>query len=301
MTRLLPATLCIANALAYALNIIETSGFGPFSSSFSPDQDNASISQKYQTIITPCGIAFSIWAVIFIMQLVFVLVTLVSEERRNHPLVVGGVGFWYVLACIAQTLWSPAFAYEKLPLAAFVMSCILASLATIVYRQYNVVTTMLANQETVKNSDFWLLQFPFEIHLGWIVAAFVLNLNIVVVGTGASANTQVGVAAVSLASVTLLAVSCLVLVKRSLYTIAWVVVWATVRKGSMLICLWLSNTLLTSFASIRAGCITNCRIQNIQLRIVLVKRKLVPSQRHQLQYVVLSELSLSSIGYIIVS
>jgi len=161
------------------------------------------------------------------MQLVFVLVTLVSEERRNHPLVVGGVGFWYVLACIAQTLWSPAFAYEKLPLAAFVMSCILASLATIVYRQYNVVTTMLANQETLKNSDFWLLQFPFEIHLGWIVAAFVLNLNIVVVGTGASANTQVGVAAVSLASVTLLAVSCLVLVKRSLYTIAWVVVWAT--------------------------------------------------------------------------
>jgi hypothetical protein len=88
--------LSIANALAFALNTIETAGFGPFSSRFAPNQDNASISNKYQTIITPNGIAFSIWGVIFLSEAIFVALTLLSQRERRHALVLDGVSFWFV-------------------------------------------------------------------------------------------------------------------------------------------------------------------------------------------------------------
>jgi len=92
-----PATLSILNLLTFTLNTLETSGVGPFSIHFRSDQDNASISQKYQTIITPHGIAFSIWGIIFFMEALFVLITLVKKDLRGSVLVVDGVSCWFVL------------------------------------------------------------------------------------------------------------------------------------------------------------------------------------------------------------
>eukprot|EP00970_Alexandrium_tamarense_P001890 scaffold244_cov200-Alexandrium_tamarense.AAC.15 len=49
--------LYIGNLLGYALNTLESSGYGPFLSRFSSDQNNASVSQKNEIFITPNGIA----------------------------------------------------------------------------------------------------------------------------------------------------------------------------------------------------------------------------------------------------
>lgn len=92
-----PKGLSIINLLAFAVNALETFGVGPFSSLFTSDQDNASISAKYQTIITPHGIAFSIWGIIFLMEALFVGISLSSRRVMESCLVVNGVGFWFVL------------------------------------------------------------------------------------------------------------------------------------------------------------------------------------------------------------
>ena len=68
--------LALLNLAAYLLNTLETFGYGPFSSHFTPTQNNATISDKYQTIITPFGFAFSIWGLIFLMQAIFCVVCL---------------------------------------------------------------------------------------------------------------------------------------------------------------------------------------------------------------------------------
>jgi hypothetical protein len=125
-------------------------------------------------------------------------------------------------ACIAQTAWSPAFAYEKIPLSAFFMGCILVPLIAILVRQYRIIS-----RESVSKTDYWLLQFPFEIHCGWICAAFALNLNIIGVALDASASTQVAVASVSLVVLAFSSVACIGL-KMPQFTLPWVVVWATV-------------------------------------------------------------------------
>ena len=112
------------------------------------------------------------------------------------------------------------------------MGCTLFPLIVIVICQYRLISTYNETTTNVKGSDYWLLQFPFEIHLGWISAAFALNLNIVAVDAGASADTQVIVAAVSLVVLALVAFACLFGVNRSHFVLPWVAAWATVSTFS---------------------------------------------------------------------
>ncbi|KAL7548397.1 hypothetical protein ACHAWF_011682 [Thalassiosira exigua] len=199
-----PRILSIANALAYGLNAVETFGFGPFSSRFGPDQDNGSVSQKYQTIVTPNGVAFSIWGLVFLSQAACVLLTLFSSRRTNHPLMATGVSWYFVAVCLAQFAWSYAVTTKNI--------------------EQEISST---NFETWDWTDYWLLRFPFELHLGWISAAFILNLNIVVVDSGAGADVQAAVAGVSLAVLVALSFVCLFVVARPQFTIPSVLAWAT--------------------------------------------------------------------------
>lgn len=83
--------------------------------------------------------------------------------------------------------------------------------------------------------DYWLLQFPFEIHCGWICAAFALNLNILGIYVGASATARMAIGAVSLVTLAVAAFVCLGL-NIPQFTLPWVVAWATVSSvGNLLL------------------------------------------------------------------
>lgn len=232
--------LSIMNAVAYGVNTAETFGYGPFSSGFTSGMDNATISSKYQTIITPHGIAFSIWGVIFISQFLCIVSTFVSEHRRNHPLMVDGVGSWFIAVCLTQTAWSPAFAREQIPLSLRIMAFILIGLVAIVVRQYNLVTGIIDEGGVISSSDYWLLQFPFEIHCSWITAALLLNMNILVVKLGGSAEIQAMVASASLAMLAMASFICLKILNRPQFVLPSVAAWALVsvkcRKNRIILC-----------------------------------------------------------------
>ena len=78
----------------------------------------------------------------------------------------------------------------------------------------------------VRGKFYWLLQVPFELHLGWIMAAFALNTNVVLVAEKASSTVQVVVAALSLVVLTISSLACLYKVKTPIYTIPCVAIWA---------------------------------------------------------------------------
>lgn len=128
-------------------------------------------------------------------------------------------------------------------LAAVFMGCILVPLVAIVVDQYNIVTSIIDQQSSSSSSsngstlvswkDYLLLQFPFEIHLGWIAAAFALNINVLVVASGASAKTQCAVAGVSLAILTIVSGACLFAMERPQYTFVLVAIWATVSSHTI--------------------------------------------------------------------
>ena len=214
------------NVAAYVINAAVVFGID-----YTGLPSNPQVSAQFPTLITPAGFAFAIWSIIFMSQAIYVIVQLLPPYR-NTPLVQEGVGYNYVGACVAQATWAVLFAFEMIPLSAVAMVAILVFLARIVRNQHSIRTKSdsEATYEPVQSGvlDFWFLVFPFAIHGAWIVVAAFVNISIVLVFYGASANLQFGLAIVSLILLVLAGAEALLKTDEPNYTAAVVFAWALV-------------------------------------------------------------------------
>merc|ERR1712232_320479 len=239
--------------LAYILNasvVYLVGTFGVFGA-----KTPMELSKKYQTLVTPVAFAFSIWSVIYLSQLIFVVVQLLVKGFRSKEQVVKGVGYNYIGVCIAQAAWQMAFSFEIIWLSFILMLTIFYFLLKINVNLYKEVPQV--QEEERKNSiiiirDFWLLKFPFSIHCGWISAASFVNLNVLLVKYNAGAEVQYYVALASLASVFGIAMFNLYLLSRPQYVIPAVLTWASfgiyqeLKDPNELIKSTFSNTMVSS-------------------------------------------------------
>lgn len=201
----------IVNAVAYAINLGVT--YGAMASDRLPD--NAEISDKYQTLVTPAAYAFGIWGIIFMSELVWTIFQLLPAYRAN-ALVLNGVGYYYAVVCIAQASWTFFFASEKMVAASIAMAHIVVALFMIVKNITGLTHTSV--------KDFWLLKFPFLTHFAWVFAATILQINVLIVAKKASADVQFYTAIGSLVSFAIVAFYCAI---RRVYAVPCVVAWAT--------------------------------------------------------------------------
>jgi Caspase domain len=212
--------LNLFNVLAYLANAAVTYGVGALG--LFGTATNGELSETYQTLVTPVGWAFGIWAIIFILQLIWAIAQLVVPSLRGAVLVRNGVGWYYIGVCLAQIGWTIAFSYEIIWLSLVAMLSILFFLIRIVVAQYNV-------QRTVSLCEYWLLKFPFAIHAGWILAASFVNLNVLFVDLEFGADAQYYAALASLTAVLVIAGFVLAYPTPPELVIPLVLAWATVR------------------------------------------------------------------------
>lgn len=172
------------NLLFYIINSIAT-----YSTTFGwiGLPDNGTLSDKYQTIITPFGTSFLIWSVIFMWQLFWVIWQFLPSQRNSE----GVIKAWYyypIFTCF-QAGWTFSFATETMWLQLIFMYGILITLimASMSLQTY---------KKTWKGYLIW--QFPFSIQTGWIMAASCLSTNVVPVYYEAAATTQIVVASLCL-------------------------------------------------------------------------------------------------------
>jgi len=208
------------NLVGYIINTLVT-----FSASFIFGfPDNAALSEKYQTLVTPTGWTFAIWGIIFLFQGIFAIVQMLSKYRSN-TVIQEGVSHFYFTACLFQAAWTFAFGYEVIWLSCVFMGGILFSLLQIVKKQVKIQSTM---------TDFWLFKFPFSLHCGWIAAAFAVNVNTFVYAAGAQAEAQLIWSYFTLGFAPLVAIFSLVHLSPPDFTIPSVLVWATIGIASEL-------------------------------------------------------------------
>ncbi|CAJ1951240.1 unnamed protein product [Cylindrotheca closterium] len=200
-----------ANVVAYILNTLVTYGVG-VSGRF---PTNGELSAKYQTLVTPAGFAFAIWGIIFTAELIWCTVQLLPRYR-SKAVVLQGVGFNYVYACLAQVSWTLCFTTEYIALSLISMVSILIPLVLIVNK-----TSKISNDNI---SDYWLLKFPFEIHAGWIMAATLVNTNVFLVAYQASPSNQIVAAWFSLF---VLASAAVYYISKKKWVVPCVLVWAS--------------------------------------------------------------------------
>ena len=206
-----------ANVLAYLANVTVTYIIG-ISGLFGLPT-NGELSVKYQTLVTPAGYAFSIWGLVFVSQFVWVVLQLVPKFRQSA---IQGVGWWYVVICMAQCAWSVFFSQEWILMSMVAMGSILVSLVIILISQSRSAAS--PSTSTPTTAAFWGFQFPFQIHCGWIWAASLVNANVVVVAEGFSAGYQYFSAWVSLGGLGMVA---LFYTWRQSFIVPLVLAWAS--------------------------------------------------------------------------
>merc|ERR1711865_1081519 len=149
--------------------------------------NNGDISDKYQTLVTPFGLSFTIWGLIFIWQLVWVVWQLLPSQRNSEGVI--KAWYYYPIMTVLQAGWTFSFAHEIMWLALIFMYGILFTLV-------RASMSLQTYQKTWKGYLLW--QGPFSIQTGWIMAASAVMTNTLPVAYDATTTAKIVVGALSL-------------------------------------------------------------------------------------------------------
>lgn len=157
--------LQILNALGFALvitlntlaNALPINGY-----------NTGELSDNYPNLFVPAGFTFSIWGIIYLLLLGFVVYQFRRPEGAQRA------GFWFFLSCLFNASWILAWHYLLPGLSLLIMLGLLGSLIGIYRNVYAVPAP--------EGRGFrWWVQLPFSVYLGWITVAAIANTTAVLV------------------------------------------------------------------------------------------------------------------------
>ncbi len=134
------------------------------------------LSDAYPNVFVPAGLTFSIWGVIYLFLIGFIIYQFVDtnfKEIREHHFL-SRISFWFLLNCSANIAWIFAWHHQFVVLSLVLMLVILATLIMI-------YTKLEIGQRSVKTGTKWLVHIPFSIYLGWITVATIANVTTLLV------------------------------------------------------------------------------------------------------------------------
>ncbi len=122
------------------------------------------ISNKYLTVLTPAGYAFSIWSLIYVGIIAFsVYQMLPSQLVRQRP-----VRTLYVLSCLLNCAWIYFWHREQIALC----------LGLIVGLWVTLILILRRFRDAEEPGSSLLTTAPFGLYAGWVTAASLVNLAI---------------------------------------------------------------------------------------------------------------------------
>jgi translocator protein len=148
------ATLTV-NALA---NILPINGM-----------NTGELSALYPSLFTPAGFTFSIWSVIYILLIGFVIAQRSVASKHYFT----ELSLWFLLSCAANSSWILAWHYQYLFASVLIMLTLLFTLVRIF---------LLVQADSELNLlQKLLIQLPFIFYLSWICVATIANISAVLV------------------------------------------------------------------------------------------------------------------------
>ena len=151
--------LAIVLVMNYLANALPIAGHTP-----------AEVSDMFPTLFTPAGFTFAIWGVIYLLLIGFVAFQARSWNKET-PAFLQKIGWLFVLSCMANAVWLPAFHTLNIGLAMVIMLVLLGSLVVIYLR-------LDVGKAAAFPTERWLVHLPFSVYLGWITVASIANASI---------------------------------------------------------------------------------------------------------------------------
>lgn len=131
------------------------------------------ISDLYPTLFTPAGFTFSIWSVIYLLLLFFLVKQAKNlfKPGQSAPRFVQVIGPWFFINCTANAVWLVAWHHLQFGLSLAIMLGILATLLQIYLR-------LGIGRSKPPTGEWFSVHLPFSIYLGWITVATIANVSV---------------------------------------------------------------------------------------------------------------------------
>lgn len=126
------------------------------------------LSGLYPNYFVPAGITFSIWGIIYLLLLLYVIRSW-HRDPRDEGKVDASRYVWFMISGIGNAGWIFAWHYRWIWL----------SLALMLVLLYSLIRLYLAT----RNSP-WLLRVPVSVYLSWITVATIANATALLVSLG---------------------------------------------------------------------------------------------------------------------
>jgi translocator protein len=126
------------------------------------------LSGLYPNYFVPAGITFSIWGIIYLLLIVYVVKSWLVKPDSSAPFKSDRY-VWFILSSVGNAGWIFAWHYQLIWLSMGLMLLLLVSLI----RLYQLT-----------QNDRWTLRVPVSIYLGWITVATIANATALLVSLG---------------------------------------------------------------------------------------------------------------------
>lgn len=180
------------------------------------------LSDRYPNFFVPAGFTFSIWGVIYLLLIVFIVYQLRSWWKKQDVDLsfVQKIGPWFFISCLANASWILAWHYLQVTLSLLIMLIILGSLIIIYLR------LGIGESSPAPSANKWAVRLPFSIYLGWITVATIANVTTLLVDNGwqGGAIAHISWAAIMIVVAGLIGI--LILVKKADVGFVLVLIWA---------------------------------------------------------------------------
>ncbi|WP_299337107.1 tryptophan-rich sensory protein [uncultured Psychroserpens sp.] len=129
------------------------------------------VSGRLRSLFTPASYAFSIWGIIYVLLIGFIIYqgrSLFVKVRDDDFIL--KIGWWFIISCIANSLWIVSWLYEYIGLSCFFIFLLLFSLHKIVWN----------NRMELWDAPISVIAFlwwPFVIYSGWVTVASIANVS----------------------------------------------------------------------------------------------------------------------------
>ena len=180
----------------------------------------AEISDKYPTVITPAGYAFSIWSLIYFGLSAFSIYQLLPANLERFD----GVRTLYIASCVLNCAWIYFWHHDQIGVCVILIFSLAVSLIMIMAKFRNTVTT----------AESFFVKGTFGLYAGWVSVASLVNLLVYFRYTGSSMASSKVVAVIIVIVATAVAVLATRIAANHFYpfAVAWALTAIAVKQSS---------------------------------------------------------------------
>ncbi len=133
------------------------------------------ISDAYPNLFAPAGLIFSIWGLIYLLLLGYVLYQFTSfgmKLGQKNEALLRRVNMLFIISSLANIFWIFAWHYDYIFLSVIIMLVLLIFLIKI---------ADIVRVEKITKQEKLFISLPFSVYFGWITVVMIANITILLV------------------------------------------------------------------------------------------------------------------------